>query len=86
MLSMVHGYSNVIVDVETAFLHGELQEGEEVYMEYPPGMKARADKILILDKTIYGLVQAAKAFYTKLCQILKEIGFTGGYTDPCLFS
>ena len=55
-------------------------------MECPPGMEAQADEILILDKTIYGLVQAAKAFYTKLCQILKEIGFTGGYADPCLFS
>ena len=35
VLSLVHRYSCVIVDVETAFLHGELEKGEEIYMECP---------------------------------------------------
>ena len=67
MMSVLFGYSNVIIDVETAFLHGELGSDEEIYMECPPGLECGNNKILILEKTIYGLVQAAKAFYKKLC-------------------
>ena len=63
MMSLVNNYTNIIIDVETAFLHGELEQDEEIYMECPPGLNAGEDKILKLEKTIYGLVQAAKAFY-----------------------
>jgi len=86
MMSVLFGYSNVIIDVETAFLHGDLGIDEEIYMECPPGLDCRNNEILILEKTIYGLVQAAKAFYKKLCKVLRDIGFTGGYADPCLLS
>ena len=86
MLSALFGYSNVIIDVETAFLHGDLAEGEEIYMECPPGMDHEDDEILLLQQTIYGLVQSARAFYKKLSQTLREIGFTGGYADPCLLT
>jgi len=86
VLSLVHGYSRVIVDVETAFLHGELEAEEEIYMECPQGMEDSKNKVLRLKKTIYGLVQAAKAFYKKLTQVLKSIGFEGGIIDPCLLT
>ena len=42
------------MDVETAFLHGELQE--EIYMDVPDGLNAGLDNVLRLSKTIYGLV------------------------------
>ena len=58
-----------------AFLHGELQDGEKIYMECPPGLEAEERMVLILTKTIYGLVQAARAFYKKLSNVLKLIGF-----------
>jgi len=74
------------VDVETAFLHGELEEGEEIYMECPQGMKGSRNPILHLKKTIYRLVQAAKAFYKKLTQVLKSIGFESRIIDPCLLT
>ena len=80
---MIKGYSNVIIDVVTAFLHGELNEEEEIYMECPPGMNVDGDKVLLLKKTIYGLVQAAKAFYKKLSNVLKQIGFEASLVDPC---
>ena len=86
LISMVYGYSNVIIDVETAFLHGDLEENEEIYMECPPGMEHEEDEVLLLQKTIYGLVQAARAFYKQLSKVLRKIGFTGGYADPCLYS
>jgi hypothetical protein len=42
------------------FLHGDLKE--TIYMEIPNGMKANIDECLILNKTIYGLVQSAREF------------------------
>jgi hypothetical protein len=86
VLSSIMGYSNVIVDIVTAFLHGTLAKGEEVYMECPPGLDALEGSVLCLQKTIYGLVQAARAFYKKLTQVLKSIGFARGLADPCLLS
>jgi hypothetical protein len=47
-----------IVDIETAFLHGNLKE--TIYMEIPIGMEAHENKCLILKKKIYGLVQSAR--------------------------
>ena len=90
VLSVLNGWTNVLIDVVTAFLHGELGTDEEVYMECPPGLEEIQDvgtgKVLLLQKTIYGLVQAARAFYKKLSSVLKSIGFKGGYADPCLMS
>jgi hypothetical protein len=73
-----------IVDVETAFLHGELQE--EIYMSIPEGMSYDSKHCLLLTSTIYGLVQSAREFYKKLMATLKLIGFKGNKSDTCLLS
>jgi Reverse transcriptase (RNA-dependent DNA polymerase) len=52
------------VDIETAFLHGDLKE--TIYMEIPNGTEASIDEYLILNKTIYGLVQSVREFCNKL--------------------
>jgi hypothetical protein len=52
-----------IFNVETASLHGELQE--EIYMNIPEGMSYDSKHCLLLTKTIYGLVQSAREFYKK---------------------
>ena len=72
-----------IIDVETAFLHGNLDE--EIYMNCPEGMPHELDECLLLQKTIYGLVQSARQYYKVFVQALKEIGFEGGFPDPCLW-
>ena len=43
MMSM--GMKAKIVDIETAFLHGDLEE--EIYMDAPEGIGATEDRILI---------------------------------------
>ena len=60
-----------IVDVETTFLHGDLDE--EIYMEAPEGIGAKEDKVVILEQTIYGLVQSVRQFWKKLTGILKAL-------------
>ena len=85
MAWMYFGLSAKIVDVETAFLYGELDE--EIFMECPPGMQGVSqDKILALLQCIYGLVQAARMYHKKFVMIFKKIGFTGGKVEPCLYS
>ena len=60
-----------VVDVKTAFLYGDLEE--EVYMECPQGMSnSSKDDCIILNKCIYGLVQAARWYYKRIVKILKK--------------
>ena len=80
---MVYGLQTKIIDVETAFLYGDLEE--EIFMECPRGLEGVTDEdALQLYQCIYGLVQAARQYYKKFIKILKSIGFVGGDVDPCL--
>ena len=84
LLMILHfGYSAKIVDIEMAFLYGDLKE--EIYMECPQGMAhIKKDDSIILNKCIYGLVEAARQYYKKAMEILKSSGFIGGSIDSCL--
>ena len=69
-----------IIDVSTAFLHGDLDEDIYMLCKEVHG----EDEALLLLHAIYGLVQAARRFYLKFKEKLRKIGFEGGYPDPCL--
>ena len=78
-----------IVDVETAFLYGDLEE--EIYMKLPEGIglfleeKFDDDDALILVQAMYGLVQAARQFFKKLRDtMVKKMRFTKYLSDQCL--
>jgi hypothetical protein len=71
------------MDVETAFLHGELKE--TIYMAAPKGTNIPKHQCVKLNKALYGLVQAARQFYLKFADILQQIDFKVSYADPCLF-
>ena len=43
------------------------------------------DEALLLQSTIYGLVQSARQHYKKATIILKDLKLAGGTVDPCLF-
>jgi hypothetical protein len=73
-----------IVDVDTSFLHGDLQE--EIYMNIPEGLQQYSNSCLLLKKKIYGLVRSAREFYNKLLSSLKSMGFIKNKSDPCLLS
>ena len=80
---MVFGLKTKIVDVETAFLYGDLEE--EIFMDCPPGLEGVTDEdALLLLQCIYGLVQAARKYHKKVIEILRDAGFKGGDVDPCL--
>ena len=78
-----------VVDIETAFLYGILEE--EIYMKILEGLdvyKGRNfndNKCLVLDKAIYGLVQAAQQFHRRLTKAMEDdMGFNKCLVDECL--
>jgi Reverse transcriptase (RNA-dependent DNA polymerase) len=81
---LVWDMRSTIIDIETAFLHGNLDE--EIYMNIPFGLIVDPNKKLILRKAIYSLVQSARKFNEKLIEVLKIIGFVGSKSDPCLWT
>ena len=77
----------VLVDVETAFLYGVLNE--EIYMKVPEGYKEvygeLNDTALLLIMALYGLVQAARKWFQKLSEVLiTKMNFMPSQADPCL--
>jgi Reverse transcriptase (RNA-dependent DNA polymerase) len=83
IFQMVYKLDSLILDVEAAFLNGDLDE--EIYMECPKGMQSKEDEVLLLRKALYGLVQSARQFFKKFTSILVSIGFVQSYAEPCLF-
>ena len=61
------------MDVNSAFLHGELQE--EIYMQQPEGFQEDPSLVCRLKKSLYGLKQAPRAWYAKMDAFLLSIGF-----------
>ncbi|GJY75891.1 putative ribonuclease H-like domain-containing protein [Tanacetum coccineum] len=73
------------MDVKSAFLYGTIEE--EVYVCQPPGFKDPEfpDKVYKVEKALYGLHQAPRAWYETLSTYLIENGFRRGTIDKTLF-
>jgi hypothetical protein len=61
------------MDVETAFLNGDLEE--EIYMEMPEGFEDNPGKVCKLNKTLYGLKQSAREWNMKFVNEMKAKSF-----------
>lgn len=73
------------LDVETAFLNGEIDQ--ELHMEQPQGFisKDNTDKVCLLKKAIYGLKQSSRIWNQKVKIILQELSYTQSDYEPCIF-
>lgn len=75
-----------LLDVETAFLNGDLKE--HVLMEQPDGFKARGEehKVYKLHKAVYGLKQSAKSWNEKINGVLlNKLQFKRMASEPCVY-
>ena len=86
---MVEKLDSLVMDVETAFLYGDIEE--EIFMKSPIGMEeidpgSSPEDCYQLKKGIYGLCQAARQFWKKFVDTIKKepFGFTVSPADPCL--
>nr|GEV24677.1 putative ribonuclease H-like domain-containing protein [Tanacetum cinerariifolium] len=73
------------MDVKSAFLYGMIEE--EVYVYQPPGFKDPKfpDRVYKVEKALYGLHQAPRAWYETLSTYLLDNGFHKGQIDNTLF-
>ena len=86
---MVEKLDRLVMDVETAFLYGDIEE--EIFMKSPVGMEeidpgSSPEDCCQLNKGIYGLCQAARQFWKKFVDTIKKesFGFTVSPADPCM--
>lgn len=84
-LAVTNQWSLRQLDVQNAFLHGNLTE--TVYIRQPQGFvdPTKPDHVCRLHKALYGLKQAPRAWFHRLSTVLHQIGFIGSKTDPSLF-
>jgi hypothetical protein len=88
VLATMAGYPIHVVDVQGAFLNGEFENGEKIYMKVPDGFERYYDpetQVLLLLRTLYGLIQAAIQFWRKLVLAFAKMGFKRSKADPCVF-
>ena len=82
--AMRRGWSISQVDIDSAYLNGIIDR--EKYIHIPQGFegdnKTHAAK---LNKTIYGLVNAANYWFTTITKYIKENGFTDSPREECVF-
>ena len=88
---ILNNYEAKVPDKQTAFLHKKLKE--ELFLSIPDGYKEfqeeNGDQInweyLKLNKLIYGLVQAAQAWWKWFVKVLtKHLNFEQYANDSCL--
>lgn len=76
------------IDVQSAYLYGELTDDEVIYLRPPPGNiipGIKSGQVLRLLKALYGLKQAGRRWYSKLHIILTKIGLTRSTYDAAVF-
>jgi Reverse transcriptase (RNA-dependent DNA polymerase) len=84
-IGLSQGWSLHQLDVNNAFLHGDLEE--TVYMEQPPGFVNHVHPYHVckLKKAIYGLKRAPRAWFSRLKFFFQILNFSSSQSDPSLF-
>lgn len=84
-ISAIKGGKLHQMDVDNAFLHGDLDE--EVFTKTPQGMKFLHDSLVCeLHKSLYGLKQVPQQWFGKLSTFLLNYGFKQSPWDYSLFT
>lgn len=92
------GYDFIIVDVESAYLNSDYEEGvfmklspdvAEVMVEMDPKVKDLVERdgsiYVKIEKALYGLQESAKLWHETLKRTLEKIGFNRSNYDHALF-
>jgi hypothetical protein len=85
-LAVNRGWEVHHLDVKSAFLNGDLLE--EVFVEQPAGfiLMGSEHKVLKLQKALYGLHQALKAWNAMLDDTLTKLGFISSLSEALIYT
>ena len=92
VMMIVNKWEDDIIDIVTAFLYGDLPE--KIYMRIPQGLNECSkqeeldteEDCLMLEKALYGMVQAAREFHKKLITVMTtKMKLQNSFSDPFLF-
>lgn len=82
------GFEITQLDIKSAYLYGEINDNEDLYLRPPPGdllPNLPKGHVLKLKKTIYGLKQAGRRWYKVLCDILTRLQLKRSDWDNAVF-
>ena len=71
------------MDVKNTFLNGDLSK--EVYIQPPPGLFVESNKICHLQRALYSLKQAPRAWFAKFSSTISHLGYMASHYDSALF-
>ncbi|GAA0138621.1 transmembrane signal receptor [Lithospermum erythrorhizon] len=71
------------LDVNNSFLYGDLVK--EVYMQPPQGVTVPSGLVYMLKKSLYGLKQASRQWFSKLSHTLLTMGYQQSKNDYSLY-
>jgi len=71
------------VGVNNAFTNAILTH--DIYMSPPPGYPINLGRVLKVQKSLYGLKQAARDWHEDCARKLSALGFSRSGADPCVF-
>ena len=71
------------LDVVSAFLNGDIDT--TVYLKHPQGFILDDHSCCELKKSLYGLCQAARSWYTKLNDVLQEVQYHRLWSDMAVW-
>ena len=72
-------------DLEGAYIHGYIDR--LVYMQQPEGhlVPGQEHKVCRIIRSLYGLKQSGRCWYTRFSQVMQKHGMVRSFTDSCVF-